>query len=422
MNEQPVAEVGGQQTSTEIDLTGQVALVTGAGRGIGKAIAFAVSRAGASVAICARSEEEISVTAKQLAADKGHALAIRADVSVRLDVERMVAQVEREMGPVDVLVNNAGVHGPIGPLVATDPDEWWRTMNVNLRGPLYCSRAVLPKMVERGRGRVVNVSSGAGFAAWPMVSSYSVSKAALYRLTENLAAETKQQGVQVFAISPGLVRTAMSEDGPSCGEPSVEQIFQDWFDAGADIPAERAAELVVYLASGEADALSGRCLDVHYDVRDMVARAHEIQQRDLYVMRLREAPVAEADVAATDIVDHLLHDLDARFRARDLEGVMALLSEDPALFGSAATEVAYGRPGVQAFLEWLFRGGAVGWTWERPFARRFGDVVWFVAVATRHLLPEDGAATSFPYRLSGVLREQAGSGWVFELLNGSVPG
>lgn len=315
MSEQPVAEVGGEQMSTEIDLRGQVALVTGAGRGIGKSIAVALSRASASVAICARSEEEISVTAKQLAADKGHVLAIRADVSDRRDVDRMVNQVEREIGPVDVLVNNAGVHGPIGPLVATDPDEWWRTMNVNLRGPLYCSRAVLPKMVERGRGRVVNVSSGVGFAAWPMVSSYAVSKAALYRLTENLAAETKEQGVQVFAISPGLVRTAMSENGLSCGEPSVAQLFQGWFDAGADTPPERAAELVVYLASGEADALSGRCLDVGYDVRGMVARAHEIQQRDLYVMRLREAPVAEVDVSAVGSGDNFVETPDDGRRA-----------------------------------------------------------------------------------------------------------
>ena len=272
-----------------------MALVTGAGRGIGRAIAFALSHAGASVAICARSEQEISVTAKEIRDGHRHALAIRADVTDRRNVELMVTQVEREMGRVDLLVNNAGVHGPIGPLVATDPDEWWRTMDVNLRGPLYCCRAVLPAMVGRGRGRVVNVSSGAGFAAWPMVSSYSVSKAALYRLTENLAAETKEHGVRVFAISPGLVRTAMSEDGLSSAEPSVAQLFQGSFDAGAAIPPERAGELVVYLASGEADALSGRCLDVHYDARDMVARAREIQQRDLYVMRLREGPMAEAE-------------------------------------------------------------------------------------------------------------------------------
>jgi NAD(P)-dependent dehydrogenase (short-subunit alcohol dehydrogenase family)/ketosteroid isomerase-like protein len=422
MSEQREAKVVEQQTRTEVDLKAQVALVTGAGRGIGKAIALALSHSGASVAICARSEEEISATAKELVAGQGHALAVRADVTDRRDVVRMVRKVECEMGPVDLLVNNAGVHGPIGPLVATDPDEWWRTMDVNLRGPLYCSRAVLPAMVARGGGRIVNVSSTAGLAAWPMLSSYAVSKAALYRLTENLAAETKEDGVHVFAISPGLVRTAMSEDGPSCGEPSVEQLFQEWFDAGADIPAERAGELVVYLASGQADALSGRCLDVGDDVREMVAGAHEIQQRDLYVMRLRAEPSAEADLSTGDLVDNLLHDLDSRCRARDLEGVMGLFSEDPALFGSGATEVGCGGSEVRAFLESIFRQRAVGWTWELPFARRCGAVVWFVCAATCYLLPDDGAVTSFPYRLSGVLREQAGGGWVFALLNGSLLG
>jgi NAD(P)-dependent dehydrogenase (short-subunit alcohol dehydrogenase family) len=211
-------------------------------------------------------------------------------VTDRGAVEGMVAEIERKLGPVDLLVNNAAVAGPIGPFVGTDPDEWWRTMYVNLRGPLYCSHAVLPQMVERGHGRIVNVSSGAGFAAIPMLSSYVVSKAALYRLTEALAAETSGCGVSVFAIDPGLVRTTMSEYGASCGEPSIEKLFRDWFDAGVDGPAERAAELVVFLASGEADPLSGRCLGVDDDLRDMVARAPEIEQLDLYAMRLRVLP------------------------------------------------------------------------------------------------------------------------------------
>ncbi|HXW79991.1 MAG TPA: SDR family NAD(P)-dependent oxidoreductase, partial [Acidimicrobiales bacterium] len=280
----------------------------------------------------------------------------------------------------------------------------------------------LPKMIERGRGRVINVSSGAGFGAFPMLSSYSTSKAALYRLTENLAAENGGHGVRVFAINPGLVRTSMSEDGPSCGEPSIEQLFQGWFDAGADIPPQRAAELVVYLASGEADALSGRCLDVDDDLAAMVARAEEIQQRDLYMMRHRVPPVAGADAALAGIVDNLLHKLDARCRARDLEGVMALFSKDPALFGSGAAEVAYGTSGLRAFLETFFaQSFAVGWTWEPPFARRYGEVAWFVSVATAYLLPEEGDVTSLQYRLSGVLHEQAGGDWLFELFNGSVP-
>jgi 3-oxoacyl-[acyl-carrier protein] reductase len=129
----------------------------------------------------------------------------------RQEVEGMVAAVEEAIGPVDLLVNNAGQFGPVGPLAATDPDDWWQVLEVNLRGPLYCARAVLPGMLARGHGRIVNVSSGAGFAAIPMLSAYVMSKTALYRLSENLAAETRGHGVMVFAIDPGLVRTAMSE-------------------------------------------------------------------------------------------------------------------------------------------------------------------------------------------------------------------
>jgi NAD(P)-dependent dehydrogenase (short-subunit alcohol dehydrogenase family) len=212
---------------------------------------------------------------------------MRCDVTHRHEVADTIAGVEAAIGPVDLLVNNAGQPGPIGPIAATNPDEWWQALEVNLRGPLYCARAVLPGMLSRGHGRIVNVSSGAGFAAWPMVSAYSVSKAALYRLSENLAAETHGHGVTVFAISPGLVRTAMSESGLSCGEPSVEQLFTDWFANQEDVSADVAATLVVYLASGAADVLSGRDIDVSDDVAQMVARAAEIEQHDLYVMRQR---------------------------------------------------------------------------------------------------------------------------------------
>jgi NAD(P)-dependent dehydrogenase (short-subunit alcohol dehydrogenase family) len=141
----------------------------------------------------------------------------------------MVARVEAALGPVDLLRNNAGRFGPIGPVAATDPDEWWQALEVNLRGPLYCARAVPPRMLSRGHGRIVNVSSGAGFAAVPMLSAYAVSKAGLYRFSENLAAETRGHGVMVSAVNPGLMRTAMSESALACGEPSIERWFKDAF-------------------------------------------------------------------------------------------------------------------------------------------------------------------------------------------------
>ncbi|MGE5135166.1 MAG: SDR family NAD(P)-dependent oxidoreductase [Gemmatimonadota bacterium] len=269
------------------NLDGQVALVTGAGRGIGRAIALALSQAGAAVAVCARSMDELTGVTREIAHRRGHAAAVRCDVLRRHEVEDMVARVEAALGPVDLLVNNAGRFGPIGPIAAVDPDDWWQALEVNLRGPLYCARAVLPGMLARGHGRIVNVSTTAGFAATPMLSAYAVSKAALYRLSENLAAETRGHGVAVFTIIPGLVRTAMSESALSCGEPSVAQWFKGAFASQEDVSAESAATLVTYLASGAADILSGRYIAATDDVVQMVARADEIAEHDLYVLRER---------------------------------------------------------------------------------------------------------------------------------------
>ncbi len=271
-----------------VRLDGQIALGTGAGRGIGRAIALALSNAGAAVAVCARSEDQLARVAAEISDRQGRALAIRCDLTRRQEVEGMIAAIEAAMGPVDLLVNNAGQFGPVGPLAATDPDDWWQVLEVNLRGPVYCARAVLPGMLARGHGRIVNVSTSAGFTAIPMLSAYAVSKTALYRLSENLAAETRGHGVMVFAISPGLVRTAMSESALSCGEPTIEQWFRGAFARGEEVPDEVPATLVVFLASGAGDVLSGRIIPVPGDVAQMVARAAEIKEHDLYVLRERE--------------------------------------------------------------------------------------------------------------------------------------
>ncbi len=135
-----------------INLTGQVAIVTGGGRGIGRAIALGLGRAGSSVAVVARSSDQLAETVRQIAQLGSRVISVAADVSDPLSVERMVHEVQRGLGSVDLLVNNAGLAGPIGPTWETEPDDWWKCLEVNLRGPMLCSRAVLPGMIARKKG------------------------------------------------------------------------------------------------------------------------------------------------------------------------------------------------------------------------------------------------------------------------------
>jgi len=250
------------------ELEGQVALVTGGGRGIGRLIAHELADAGMRVAVAARSTGEVEETAKEL-----EGLAVTADVSKRDDVEAMTATVERELGPIDLLVNNAGVGAPRAQPWEEDPADWWRVFEINVLGPYLCCRAVLPGMVERRRGRIVNTGSGASYLPGGGPTAYGASKAALGRFGELLAGQIGELGIAVFTISPGLVRTEMTgafgDDLP-------------W------TPPELAPRLVRVLASGRADRLAGRYIHAeHDDVDALIERADEIEERDLNAIRLQ---------------------------------------------------------------------------------------------------------------------------------------
>jgi 3-oxoacyl-[acyl-carrier protein] reductase len=250
-------------------LDGQVALVTGGGRGIGAGIARELADAGMRVAVAARSGDEV----ERVAAEIG-GIAVVADVSHADDVERMVAEVERALGAIDLLVNNAGI--PYWNDVAWegDPADWWRVFEINVLGAYLVSRAVIPGMIERERGRIVNTGSGAAYLPGQRTTAYGASKAALYRFGEGLALQLEPHGIPVFTISPGLVKTEMTggrfaEDAP-------------W------TPPELAPRLVRVLASGRADALSGRYIHAeHDDIEDLIRHADEIAENDLNAIRLQ---------------------------------------------------------------------------------------------------------------------------------------
>jgi NAD(P)-dependent dehydrogenase (short-subunit alcohol dehydrogenase family) len=251
-----------------------VALVTGGGRGIGASIARELADAGMRVAVGGRTQEQVEAVASEV-----DGLALVGDVSRPEDVEGWVARVERELGPVDLLVANAGVAGPAVPLWEQGVADWWRVFEVNVLGAMLASRAVLPGMIERGRGRIVNVGSGGSYlpvrsGTVSLGTAYGPSKAALGRFSELLAAQVWQSGVRVFLISPGLVRTAMTEDAFGDDAP--------W------TPPELAPRLVRVLASGRADALAGRYLHAeHDDVEELIRRADEVVENDLNAIRLR---------------------------------------------------------------------------------------------------------------------------------------
>jgi len=247
-------------------LAGETAIVTGAGRGFGKAIALGLAAEGAAVTLMARSKDQLDAVAREIEAAGGRALAVAGDVTKRDDVERVAAAAEKKFGPTTVLVNNAGITGPFGPVWVMDPDEWWNAQEVLVRGTLLFMRAVMPGMVERRKGSVINVASLGGQWFTPLVSCYGIGKMSQIRLSELAAAEAKGHGVQVYAIEPGTVATDMAEKTIASLEakrwvPHMVEYLKQLKETSDPAPGlARCAEMCVQLASGKYAALAGRFL------------------------------------------------------------------------------------------------------------------------------------------------------------------
>ena len=264
-------------------LKGRVAIVTGAGRGFGRAIAMRFAGEGAAVAVTSRSPSELESTVEDIGRIGGRAIAITGDVTVPEDVDRVVATTEKELGAVNVLVSNAGVPGPFGPVWSVDPEQWVKAQYVHIRAPFYYMQRVMPGMIERRGGTVILVSAIASRIVAPYLSAYCVGKIAQTRLAAQAAAESREFGVDVFSIDPGFVFTGMAED--TANHPDAQRWLPGMVDRlrsvresphrNADLV--RCAQRCLDLASGRYSALSGRYLELGDDldaaVRDAAAAA-----------------------------------------------------------------------------------------------------------------------------------------------------
>ena len=267
-------------------LDGKVALITGGGRGIGQAIARAYAAEGAKLALAARTDAELQETARGIRDQFGSdVIAVLTDVTDRAQVDNAVARTIDHYGVIDTLVNNAGNSGQIGPLWTLDPDRWANTISIHILGTYYGCRAAIPHMLERGSGRIVNMSGVGG----PNDTSYDAAKIAIVNLTENLSVELTGAGITVNAISPGSIHTRMWEE---VRDMAYEAGDMEMYEKGVQITSgggasiERAAELAVMLGSDQCGNLSGRLIRANLDTfEDIPANVDAIMAADTYLLR-----------------------------------------------------------------------------------------------------------------------------------------
>lgn len=268
-------------------LKNKKAVITGGSRGIGKAIAVEYLKNGARVFLIARSADELAETKKELETFGGVVVSV-ADVSEQDDVRRAASEVAKTFGTIDILVNAAGVYGPIGPVIGVDPREWKKAIDINLFGTFLCVHFFAPLIKNNKSGSIINFVGG-GEGAYPNFSSYVSAKGGIARFTETVAEELKDLGVNVNAIAPGAVNTKLLDDlvkvGPDkAGKANYERALQQ--KASGGVSPGKAAALCVFLASNKAHGITGKVFSAVWDAYENLPKyKKEIMATDVYTMR-----------------------------------------------------------------------------------------------------------------------------------------
>jgi len=277
---------------TDQVLKNKNAVVTGASRGLGLAIAQAYVSAGANVVVCGRDQKTLAEAVRQIesVAKRGQSvLAVQADVAQEADAERLIRETLSVFGAVDILVNNAGVYGPLGAIEDVDWESWVEAIQINLMGSVYLCRQVVPFMKKQQRGKIVQISGGGATNPLARITAYAASKAAVIRFMESLALELAEFNIDVNAIAPGALNTRMLQEVLAAGPEKVGADFykkslQQEESGGA--PMEKGSALAVYLASSQSDGLTGRLLSALWDPWPFSAEQVEaLKKSDVFTLR-----------------------------------------------------------------------------------------------------------------------------------------
>ena len=272
-------------------LAGRSAIITGASLGLGAAIAEQFAAEGAAVMLCARNAAELETQRDKLTAayPKAHVATHRADVARKADVDQLFAAASGAFGKLDIVVNNAGVYGPMGTIETIDWDEWVQAIAINLNGLVYCCRKAVETMKPRRYGKIINLSGGGATNPLPGISAYAASKAAVVRFTETLALEVKEFGIDVNAVAPGALATRLTDQLVAAGPERVggnlhERMSKLAKEGGT--PLSVGASLCAYLASAESDGVTGRLIAAQWDPWPFTAEVKsDIDKSDIYTLR-----------------------------------------------------------------------------------------------------------------------------------------